>query len=235
MKRWIWASVESSNVVGYQKVAFSRGLTIVGQQFAAIGGGEADIQTISGTNMDADGGDFIRIWNGTGYTDYNYYPGDTCDINGDGSDAWGDEDWASAAEDIPAGTGMWINAANDGTLTFVGEVSDTCTVSFSRGLNLICAPQPVDVTLQDVVGTGLDADGGDFIRIWNGAGYADYNYYPGDTCDIKGDGSDAWGDEDWSPVDVVIPAGTGFWLNAAGSGTLTFPNALDDGSDDFAE
>lgn len=211
-------------------MSFGSGLNIIGQQFVAVGGEAADIQTIKGEGLDAGGGDFIRIWDATErrYTDYSYYPGATANINGDGKDAWGDDDWQAVSVDIPAGTGMWINAQNSAYLRYCGEVTSNTTVSFVPGLNLICAPQPVDVVLQDVVGTGMDPSGGDFIRLWDSAQnrYTDYSYYPGTTANIKGDGTDAWGDDDWTPVDVTIPAGQGFWLNAQGSGTLTFPNAL---------
>lgn len=234
VRRWrtvVKAEVTSSNTVGYQKVSFAGGLNIVGQQFVAVGGGAADIQTIGGNGLAAGGLDSIRTWNGIEYTDYYFYDGETSDINGDGSDAWGDENWEAVSENIPAGTAMWIVAQNAASLSFSGEVPSDSSVSFIAGLNLICPPQPVDIDIQDISGTGLAAGGLDSIRVWNGSEYADYYFYDGETSDINGDGSDAWGDENWEAVDVTIPAGHGFWLVSQGSGTLTFPNAIQSSAD----
>ena len=202
----------------------SPGLTIVGQQFQAIGGGDLNIQTILGDNMSEGGMDMLRIWNGSGYDIYNYFT-ETDDINGDGSAAWGNEDWEPVDVTIPAGTGMWLDAQNESTLTFSGEVGGN-TVTFEGGLNLVIPPQPKTINIQDIKAEGLVEGGMDALRIWNGTSY-DIYYYFADTDDINGDGSAAWGNEDWEPVDVTIPAGTGMWLDAQGAGTLTIESSAE--------
>ena len=209
--------------MGYTKVSVDPGLTIVGQQFQAVGGGPLDIQTITGENLVDGGVDTLRIWDGSAYSDYYYFTADD-DINGDGTAAWGNEDWEPVEVDIPAGTGMWLNSQNEASLTFAGEVAGN-TLEFSTGLNLIIPPQPLELNIQDIQGEGLVDGGMDTLRIWDGSAYSDYYYFTADD-DIKGDGTAAWGNEDWEPVEVTIPVGAGMWLNAQNSGTLTFPNAL---------
>ena len=220
-----WAAeVVSSNIVGYEKITIQPGLTIVGQQFQEIGGGARNIQTIVGDNMSEGGVDTLRVWDGTEYSDY-YYFSDSDDINGDGTAAWGDEDWLPVDVEIPVGTGMWIDAQNVSTLTFSGEVG-TNTLDFAAGLNLIIPPQPKTINIQDIKAEGLTDGGVDTLRIWDGTEYSDY-YYFAETDDINGDGTAAWGDEDWLPVDVEIPAGTGMWLDAQQGGTLTIESSAE--------
>ena len=220
-----WAAeVVSSNIVGYTKVSVTAGLSIVGQQFVAVGGGDQNIQSITASGLEDGGVDFIRIWNGTGYNSYSYFSADD-DIAGTGSAAWGNDDWEVVDVDFAPGTGMWLSAQNDATITFSGEVGNGNTVSFSAGLNLITPPQPTIVNIQDIQAVGLSDGGIDFIRVWNGSGYVSYSYFSADD-DIAGTGKAAWGNDDWEPVDVSFDPGLGMWLSAQNSGTLTFPNAL---------
>ena len=117
---------------------------------------------------------------------------------------------------------MWMQSQQDATVVFSGEVGEGNTKSFSAGLTLASQTIPMDINIQDIQGEGL-ADGGiDMIQIWNGSSY-DYYYYYSATDDINGDGTAAWGDESWTPVDVTLYAGQGFWLQTQGAGTLTFP------------
>ena len=217
-----WAAeVVSSNIVGYNKVTVPAGMTILGQQFVAVGGEVQDIQEIKGEGL-ADGGmDYLLIWDGSAYSDYYYYT-EADDINGDGTAAWGNLDWEPVNVEIAPGTGMWMNTQDASTVIFAGQVGSETEVSVTAGLNLVTQTLPMDIELQDVKGEGL-ADGGmDYILIWDGSAYADYYYYT-EADDINGDGTAAWGNLDWEPVEVTLKAGNGFWFSAQNDGKLIFP------------
>ena len=215
------AEVVSSNIVGYQKVAVPAGMTIIGQQFGAVGGGTNDIQNIKADGLSDGGMDALLVWNGTSYDEYLFYSA-TDNIKGDGTAAWGNLDWEPIEEDVPIGTGMWANTQGAATITFSGEVGSLTTVHFTAGMNLITQTFPVDVSIQDISAEGLSDGGMDAILVWNGTSYDEYLYYSA-TDNINGDGKAAWGNLDWESVDATLPAGHGFWLNAQGAGTLTFP------------
>ncbi len=199
----------------------SAGMTIIGQQFVAVGGGAQDIQTIKGEGLSDGGVDALLAWNGSSYDEYLYYS-ESDDINGDGTAAWGDLNWEAIQEPIAVGTGMWVNTQGAATITFSGEVGDVTSVAFSAGMNLITQTLPQDIDIQDVVAEGLSDGGVDAILVWNGSSYDEYLYYS-ESDDINGNGTAAWGDLNWEAVTATLPAGYGFWLNAQGSGTLTFP------------
>ena len=150
-----WAAeVVSSNIVGYTKVNVPAGMTIVGQQFVAVGGENQSIQSIVGDGF-ADGGmDMLQVWNGSSYDDYYYYTASD-DINGDGTAAWGNLDWESSDAAFAPGTGMWLTTQNASTIVFVGEVGTTNKVAVHPGLNLITQTAPMDVDIQDITGEGL--------------------------------------------------------------------------------
>jgi hypothetical protein len=218
-----WAAeVVSSNIVGYNKVTVPAGLTIVGQQFVAVGGEDQSIQQITGEGLADAGQDMIQVWNGSSYDEYYYYTEDD-DINGDGTAAWGNLDWEPVDITLPAGTGMWASTQNESVLVFSGQVGSHSTISFQPGLNLVTQALPMDIDIQDITGEGLADAGQDMIQVWNGSSYDEYYYYTEDD-DINGDGTAAWGNLDWEPVSVTLKAGFGFWLSTQGSGTLTFPS-----------
>ena len=217
-----WAAeVVSSNIVGYQKVSVPAGLTIIGQQFVAIGGAPASIQTIQADGL-ADGGmDSIQVWTGSDYEYYSYFSASD-NIKGDDTAAWGDDNWEPVDETIAAGTGFWISASDNATITFAGEVGSVNTVTVPAGLSLVTPTLPADINIQSIQADGL-ADGGmDSIQVWNGSEYEYYSYFSA-SDNIKGDGTAAWGDDNWEPVDVTLYAGYGFWVSASGDSTLTFP------------
>ena len=92
-------------------------MTIVGQQFVAVGGENQSIQSIVGDGF-ADGGmDMLQVWNGSSYDDYYYYTASD-DINGDGTAAWGNLDWEPVSATLYAGHGFWFSSQNEGVLSF---------------------------------------------------------------------------------------------------------------------
>ena len=115
------AEVVSSNIVGYTKVTVPAGVTIVGQQFVAIGGGDQNIQTITADGLVDGGIDFIRVWNGSGYDSYSYFSAED-NIAGTGKAAWGDDNWEPVNVSFDPGKGMWLSAQNAGKLSFTNAI-----------------------------------------------------------------------------------------------------------------
>ena len=228
------ADVVSSNIVGYNKMTLPAGLSIAGEGFTAIGGDEVSIQSIVAENgIDVWGGDSIRIWNGTKYTNYYYFGVDADEGSeglSDGTSGWGDLNGDPVDGTIPAETGFWVQLQNPATITASGEVGTNNCVTVNAGLSLICNPQPCDIDIQDIVPkSGIDVWGGDSIRIWNGTKYTNYYYFGVDADEGSeglSDGTSGWGDLNGDPVTVTIPLGQGFWINTQGPATITFDNGL---------
>ena len=231
------AEVESSNTVGYQKVNISSGLTMLGSSFVAVGGQEdLDIQDLVPSNTKTSGGvDYIRIWTGSGYTDYSYYSEAADGGIYDGDDClgpgWGDSSQDAANEILTTGKGFWVHSNSAETIKTFGEVTENTEVRISAGLTMVCNPQPVDIDIQQIVPSNTKTSGGvDYIRIWTGSGYTDYSYYSEAADGGIYDGDDClgpgWGDSSQDAVTENIPAGTAVWIHSNSAETLTFPNAL---------
>ena len=224
----------SSNIVGYNKVTLSPGLSIVGENFVAVGGADNPIQSIvPESGVDVWGGDSIRIWNGSKYTNYYYFGVDADEGSeglSDGTSGWGDLNGDPIDETISADTGFWVQVQNSATITLSGEVGESQPVALSAGLNLICNPQPCSIDIQDIVPvSGIDVWGGDSIRIWDGSKYTNYYYFGVDAdegAEGLSDGTAGWGDLNGDPVSVTIPIGKGFWVNTQNAASITFNNGL---------
>ena len=100
-------------------------------------------------------------------------------------------------------------------------------------MTLAANPLPMLVSLQDIVPEGYGQLGNDWIKIYNPAtsryvtayywgAAADGGVYesPDEDAECLGPG---WGDENQTVIDVDIAVGQGFWTQAEGGGTLTFP------------
>lgn len=230
------ADVYSSNIVGYTKLSVGSGLTIIGGQFEAVGGGDLDVQSI--TSEDLALGDLARFWNGSSYTTIFYYgEEDDGGIYEDDSyevslgAGWGDIDQVAVDMTVSLGEGFWIKTAAASDLVVAGQVGDTNQVSVASGLTLVVNPYPQAVDIADVQGTGLAL--GDLARFWNGSSYTTVFYYgedddggvyEDDTYEVSlGAG---WGDIDQIAVSKNIAVGEGFWVKAGTAATLTFPDPL---------
>ena len=226
-----WAAeVVSSNIVGYQKVSIRSGLTIVGAPFVDVGGsGEGlSIQAITPSDTENSGGiSGLRIWAGTAYDDYFYYPEDQFGVGEDEIPGWGDINQEEAGTVIPPGTGFWIQSDSTEVLTVAGEVGSRNTVTVRSGLTLVCNPLPMDINIQNIVPSDTENSGGiSGLRLWNGTAYVDYFYYPEDQFGVGENEIPGWGDINQEEVSVSIPSGTGFWIQSDKTETLTFNNSL---------
>jgi hypothetical protein len=116
---------------------------------------------------------------------------------------------------VSQGTALWVKA-DGGATQFIhsGEVPtlSSYTIDFTAGFTLISPPYPVDLPLSDIDIT--DIQDFDKIFVWTESGYIDYTY----LTPLGG-----WVDSDLAPAGgETIPAGTGVWLSASGSGSITF-------------
>ena len=226
------ASVESSNVVGYTKVSVGAGYNIIGQQFLAVGGESASVQTITaGEGFDPWGTDSIQVWDNAAnqYVDYYYYSEDAGGVGEDCKAGWGDLDQVIMEDVVSAGTAFWANVSEDADVTTVGEVSADTTVEVKAGYNLVCNPQPAAFDIQDLnPGEGFDPWGTDSIQIWDNDAntYIDFYYYSEDAGGVGDECKAGWGDLDQVIMEYTVPVGCGFWANATDDTTFTFPNAL---------
>ena len=227
-------------------MAVNSGLNLLGSQFVEVGTDAAlDINDLVTPSADLPGlnGDYVfqtglMTWNGSSYTTYGY-----C-ADGQGTELFGVSEWdgkwltndmgAVATADIPAGEGFWIQSSGTGTATMMGQVAsaESTSVYVTAGLNLISASYPKAINVQDVVPSaevpGLNSDyvfqtG---LMTWNGSSYTTYGW-----C-AAGQGTELFGDPSWdgkwltndmgAVADVEIPAGSGFWVQTTGSGTVSF-------------
>ena len=232
MKRWIRASVESSNTVGYTKVSVGAGYNIIGQQFLAVGGEAASVQTIvPGEGFDVWGSDTIQVWDNANdeYVDFIFFGEDAGGVGPNGEAGWGDADGVIMENSIPAGTGFWANSSDDADMLTFGEISADNTVEVKAGYNLVCNPQPAAFDIQDLdPGEGFDPWGADTIQVWDNTNdeYIDFIFFGEDAGGVGPNGEAGWGDADGVMMEYTIPVGCGFWANASDDTTFTFPNAL---------
>ena len=100
-------------------MSIEAGLTIVGQQFVAVGGSTNKIDNLRpGEDFDPWGSDFVQKWDGADYETYSFYGADAGGVGPNGEAGWGDDNQTAVQWTIPAGTGFWVNASADSVLTF---------------------------------------------------------------------------------------------------------------------
>ena len=125
---------------------------------------------------------------------------------------------------------------------WAAEVYSANTIGYTRvavnsGLNLL-GSQFVEVGtdaaagINDIVIASADLPGMDldsfefqtFLMTWTGAGYTSYYLIGAGQGELLGDASldGKWVDGSYQLVDVTIPAGSGFWVQTTGAGTVTF-------------
>ena len=217
---------------------------MLGSSFVQVGSGEAldisDAVKVSGLNgLDEGLENFvttIMVWTGTSYDTYGYVNAEEAAAWEwpDAADKWLLEDMTDiAAVQVPAGDGFWVNAAQTGTITLVGQVPAAAetTINVNPGFNLLSSPYAKDINIQDIKVNGLaglDEGLENFvttIMVWTGTSYDTYGYVNAEEAAAWEwpDAADKWLLEDMTDIaNVTIPAGSGFWLNTAGTGSVTF-------------
>ena len=227
-------------------MAVNSGLNLLGSQFVEVGTDAAlDINEVvlpaaevAGLNENYEFQTTLQTWDGANYATYGWCAA------GQGTELFGDPSWDGkwlpfamdgvAVVDIPAGTGFWIQTTGNSTVTMMGQVAsaESTTVNVVSGLNLLSSAYPKAINIQDVVpsaelpGLNENYEFQTVLQTWDGANYASYGY-----C-AAGQGTELFGDPSWDGkwlpyamdgvADVTLPAGSGFWVQTTGTGTVTF-------------
>ncbi len=238
------AEVESSNIVGYQKINLDAGYNMIGVQFNEVGGEDKDVATVGTLSATMAGfddeGNFITemmVWENGDYTTYGWGGTSGTDYADDSSL---DNKWLDLQLQVPqnatlASTGaFWVKAGSAGSITVSGEVPDgDVTVPLSVGYNMVANPLPQDVPVASfgalsAAMAGFD-DEGNFITemmVWANGDYTTYGWAGTSGTDYADDSSldNKWLDLQLQvPADnVVVPAGGAVWIKAGSSGSITF-------------
>ena len=209
-------TVTSENVVGYNKFQIKDGLQMPGLQF--IGTGDAIPESLFGDSLPV--GSKIYIWgnDGTtsGYEAIATYIQPALPPNA--PTKW-DNDPV-----IPLGAAYWVRLpsaiSTNIEVTISGDVlmDSNKVVTIESGLQLICNPYPVALTVGDL---NITPAVGDKVYVWGNdgttAGYISVTTYvqpplpPGAPAK-------------WDNPDALIGVGQGFWYKSAdlGAKTLTW-------------
>ena len=217
------------------------GFNLIGSQFLNIGGTTKDINEfiVDGSQLAglSDEGEYqtkIRVWTGNGYDTFGWLDSDDGTLNEvpEWNNTWLLNDFSDiAVENMDLGKGVWIIAANTGTITVSGEVSteDSYTIDVQEGFNLIANPFPSAISIQNIK-TDVDglSDEGEYqtkIRVWTGNGYDTYGWLDSQdgTDNEAPEWNSSWLLNDFSDLaDVTLKVGEAIWFIAPSAGTVTF-------------
>ena len=146
------------------------------------------------------------------------------------ADGWFYDDFETSADAVEVTEGKSILFSSQGTesITFAGQVASTAksVVSEEAGFTMIGNNTPVDITLSDLVCSGINSYDSIQFMDENLSTSAEYFFMSKEDSGLAADG---WFYDDFETIanDVVIPAGSGILFNAtAGAVTITVPSAL---------
>ena len=238
--------IESSNIVGYtQKDVEQAKYVMYAPQFVTVDSGAVDLSEIMsgvpGTDWDEDGtyvntAAILQIFNGTKYTTY-YYLNDGAVSETETAKGWCDAAGDIAEIEFTPGMAAWLRfTPASSSVTAAGAVddSDEVTIDCAAGYTMCANAFPVALSLNGgkmiasgIVGADWDEDGlfvnaAPMIQIFDGSKYVSY-YYLNDGAVSETETAAGWCDAAGDIVDVAVPVGTGFWVNAkTGPFTLKF-------------
>ena len=236
------AEVESSNIVGYQKITVpANAMDIIGVQFQEVGGGAISLQDIVPTGYSEEGVDWVKVWNPTTrrYVQAFYWGEsaeggvyESAEAEEPLGPGWGDGEQNVIYADLANGQGFWTQAVVGGSLTIAGEVAANAVTIPVNAMTLVTSTYPGEISLQDVVPTGYSEEGVDWVKVWNpttrryvqafywGESAEGGVYESAEAEEPLGPG---WGDGEQNVVNATISQGQGFWTQAVNGGALTFP------------
>ena len=224
-------AIESANVVGYQTKTTVPGFNFLAPTFTPINGtGNVNIQDIKLDSTTAESwSDNLQILDEGGAT-VSTYGYATAEESGFDKDGWLDEE-GNYAENItiPYGAGILIDSANDSSVTFSGQVSDTDSEIVSvAGFNFTGNNTPVEIDIQDIKLDAATAESwSDNLQILDegGATIATDGFA---TAEESGFEKDGWLDGDGNYAEnVKLAPGQGVLIDIANEGTIiTIPAAM---------
>ena len=198
------AQTTSDNIVGYVKQSTEAGLQMQGIQFT--GGSDVTVQGLYGSTLPV-GSKVYTYTAGVGPYDIATYNAGFFGL----PDSW-DKDIV-----LGLGSAVWVQLpAGASTVEVVqaGEVSSDASVDISivTGLQLLANPYPVQTTVQNA---GFSPTVGDKVYVYTDGSYDIATYNAG-----------FFGLPDSWDKDIVIPAGAGFWYQAADNQTWSASSPL---------
>jgi hypothetical protein len=176
-------SVESENIVGYSSTTLTNEFNMIGVNFEAIGGGQADLnKMITPTGLvgvdwagTGDPKDQLLVWDpdAQGYPVFYSWTGADAESSG-GCEAGTNNKWVNLGAwngdlaglpviNVPVGGAAWIqraSAVGAASVTFAGQVNtNSATLELKAGFNMFANAMPVVVDMNNsakVTFTGLD-------------------------------------------------------------------------------
>jgi hypothetical protein len=220
------ADVVSSNIVGYEKVNLSKNTYFLsGSQFVKVGGGAGTLNDLfAGADIPFD--TEVLTLNASGSYDHFYYLEEAYDaVSDDFIQGWGDGSEEYVTDPIPPGTGFWVKAPADYSLTQAGEVvsSDSITIDVPAGqLVMIANPFPEGFNPNAVTWSAnlpYDTE----IMTLNASGSYDHFYYLEEAYDaVSDDFIPGWGNGSEEYVTENIASfGQGIWIQSTEAISLT--------------
>ena len=222
--------VASSNTVGYDERTSEAGFNWIGPEFRTIGYNTVNIHNISlsGDNVDPNGGDTIQFLNANGNT-VESYDWLKKEDSGEATDGWFDQgEWEKPTKSISGGDGVMVSTrAANVTIKVVGEVNTNgYTRTSLAGFNWIGNVFPVgmDIHAIKLSGDNVDPNGGDTIQFLNANGNT-VESYDWLKKEDSGETTDGWFDQgEWEKPTRTILAGDGVMISTRAAGvTITVP------------
>lgn len=215
-----FASIESSNVVGYQTKETVSGFNFVIPTFDPVAAGKLDIQDIKIANA-TDWADNIQILDEGGATMAAYVYA-SAEQSGQEADGWLNDEGELAVLALEKGQGILVDTAAEANVTFAGQVSTEDTVVETvPGFNFVGNNTPVAINIQDIKIENA-TDWADNIQILDEGG-ATIAAYVWASAEQSGQESDGWLDDAGELADIMIPAGNGILIDTAGVAMVTIP------------
>jgi len=217
------AQVYSQNIVGYYNV------TIPSGQYAMVSGqllnsdGSNNVNNVFSTGV-ADLSQML-VWNGAGFEGYTYYS--AADVGAQYAGWYDNSSGDFASNLVGPGTGVFIQAAADSTITVVGTVPQGAfTNLITAGYNIYSINAPVSTNIDSSL-VGLPVSDQDQMLTWTGSGYEGYTYYSAADVGAQYAG---WYDNSSGDYYTTNSAswptvGSAFFIQHTGS-TITWTNSL---------
>lgn len=182
-------------------------------QFAAIGGGNIDLSSLTASGTDASDNVVLSTVDEYGAPVDNYSWNDWAI---DGKACWVDEAYSEiTGVTLPAGLTFWTSGSmTDQVIQSAGEVpSKDVSIALREGYTLVGNPFPVAVALQDVVVGGEEASDNVTMSTIDEYGAPIMTYSWNDWAI---EGKACWVDEGYAEIEgVSIAPGQGLWTSGS--------------------
>jgi len=215
--------VESSNIVGYEKVDLAANTYFIsGVQFVKVGGENASLNDLlSGVPYDTE----LLFLNERGtYDRYSFLEEAYVEEDDTYVEGWGDSDEYYTSEAFAVGTGFWVKPKTVSSLTQVGEVSNSSSIVVDLPADqyvLVANGLPKSFDPNDATWNGLEFD--TEILVLNNRGTYDRFSYLEEAYDEQVDDYvEGWGDSDeYLVIAPIVGPGVGFWIKSPSTTSVT--------------